>query len=173
MLWNHDTERAYTCPNSRRLRMLGMAKQVEMDDMASHMATLMNLKMLPVKGSIADDYDEAVKRNPFILGWAFGLGLFASKINGWTGSDAGFMHMKISSALFGSEKYTDDQIQLARIDDPIFLGAVNAAKKEYQPIYQSILQGDVSGNPNYFPTLSEYVVKLAAREVAYSGQVDQ
>ena len=142
--------------------MFGFGKKRKMDEMASHMATLMNLKLIGLKPTIGGPLPEAICKDPYILGWAYGLSATSSHINGWRAEDRGFMQFRLYDALFGSEEYAELAANFAMNKDPDFISAMNAAIKEYRPIYELIQTGaDFVPNKDYFPSLTAYVDSLA------------
>ena len=132
-------------------------KDKKQNAIASHMATLMNLKMIEQKESISGGYGDSIKNDPFILGWAYGLSIVGSRLNGWSGSDSGALLMKIYVALYGSRSYAVLATKLAVNKDEVFLDGMNTAVKEYHPIHQELERGGNQPVIDYFPSLVEYL----------------
>jgi hypothetical protein len=126
-------------------------------EVASHMATLMNLKMIGLKPSISGDFDEETKRDPYILGWLYGLSASGAFLNKFSSTDNGLLLMKICELLFGSDLYAEYASSLALKEDPLFLDAMNASIREYKPIHEGMTNGGQVPPRQYFPSLQTYL----------------
>lgn len=131
----------------------------KIDQLASHIAALMNLKMLVLKESISGNYEEETMNDSFFLGWAFGLSSSNAYINSFNDRDTGTLLIRTLDALFKGNggHHASKASKLALEKKPTFLAAMEKASKEYHPIYEKMKSGNLKPDANFFPSLEAYV----------------